>query len=87
MTTDWRSLIIVTVVTIAAAAFVSIVMSAAGRLLDRSSVHAERRYRPSDDDSEDDLPGAADRVGGYVLLGLVGALVLFALWLTVPYFH
>jgi len=32
-------------------------------------------------------PAGATLVGAYVLFGIVGLIVLFGLWLVIPYFH
>lgn len=84
MSIDWTFLIVVAVVTIAAAALVSIIMASGARLLDRAHI---RSLESSGSESSRHLAFSADRAGGIVLLGLVGLLVLFGLWLVIPFFH
>ncbi len=76
MTIDWMSLIIVAIVSITAGAAFAVLLSWAIRLLSVARVAGtEGRGRPS----------AA--VGGWILLGLIGAMLAFGLYLIIPQFH
>ncbi|WP_303323398.1 hypothetical protein [Actinomyces radicidentis] len=78
MSIDWASLGLVTLVTIVATSFVLTITAAAARMLD--DVHVKRETG--------EVAGlhAAEVAAGFFLI-LAGAIVLFGLWLIIPYFH
>lgn len=82
MSIDWTSLLLVAVVTIAATALVAIIMASGARLLDRSQIITTHPH-----DKRGETRATVDRVAGTVLIGVVGLMALFGLWLVVPYFH
>lgn len=75
---DWYSLGLVAVVTIGMTAFVLFITSWAARMLDE--VHIKR--------TSGEVEGlhVAEVAAGFFLL-LAGAIVLYGLWLIIPYFH
>ncbi len=79
MSIDWGSLLLVTIVTVGSAGLVSAVMSLGARMLD----HAHMRIGKTGN------PGAArgERVAGYGMIVLVGLMVLYGLYLVIPFFH
>lgn len=72
---DWVSLIFVAVVSVGATAVFALLLSLAIRLLWVARAAADGR------------PNGAAMVGGWVLLGLIGVMVLLALYLIIPQFH
>lgn len=78
MTVDWTSLALVTVVTVLGTAFVLLITASAARMLDE--VHLKRQAGL--------VQGlhAAEIAAGVFLILAVG-IVLFGLWLIIPYFH
>ncbi|CAM2795799.1 hypothetical protein ACSL103130_02690 [Actinomyces slackii] len=78
MSIDWASLALVTAVTVLGTAFIMVICSWAARMLDE--VHIKR--------SNHEVKGlhAAELSAG-VLLFLAGLIVLYGLWLIIPYFH
>ncbi|MCQ9367767.1 hypothetical protein NQ038_05105 [Brevibacterium sp. 50QC2O2] len=79
MSIDWMSLAVVCGITVGATAVIAIIVATSAKLLDRSHVH-EVNSGPS-------AQASAERIGGMVLLAVVGLMLLFGLWLIVPYFH
>ena len=75
---DWASLALVTVVTVTVTALVILIVSLAARMLDE--VHIKRATH--------EVKGlhAAEVAAGFFLL-LAGLIVLYGLWLIIPYFH
>lgn len=71
---DWVSLIIVAVVSIGVTALFALLLSLAIRLLSVSRTAPGGR-------------STGPAVGGWVLLGLIGGMVLVALYLIIPQFH
>jgi hypothetical protein len=76
MTIDWMSLIIVAVVSITASVVFAILLSWAIRLLSVARVAAD-----------EGTGRASATVGGWVLLGLIGVMLAFGLYLIIPQFH
>lgn len=72
---DWLSLLIVAAVSICATAMFAVLLSVAIRLLSAARASADGDARG---------PAA---VGAWILLGLIGLMVLFALYLIIPQFH
>jgi len=72
---DWVSLIVVAVVSIAATALFALLLAGAIRLLAAARTAGDGVARG---------PAA---IGAWVLLGLIGLLILFALYLIIPQFH
>lgn len=75
---DWASLGIVTVVTVLATAFILFITASAARMLDE--VHVKRQR------GEVEGLHAAEVAAVFFLL-LVLVILLFGLWLIIPYFH
>lgn len=75
---DFGSLGLVTLVTVLATAFILLITASAARMLD--AVHVKRRTGQ--------VQGlhAAELLAGFFLVLAVGIL-LFGLWLIIPYFH
>lgn len=78
MTIDWASLGVVTAVTVLATAFILLITASAARMLDE--VHLKRQ--------RGEVRGlhAAEVAAGFFLV-LAVAILLFGLWLIIPYFH
>ncbi|MDO4243319.1 MAG: hypothetical protein Q4C85_06080 [Actinomyces sp.] len=78
MSIDWASLGLVTVVTVLGTAFILAISSSAARMLDE--VHLRRKAGQ--------VKGihAAEVLAGFFLL-IAAGIVLYGLWLIVPYFH
>ncbi|BDA65690.1 hypothetical protein [Actinomyces capricornis] len=78
MSIDWTSLGLVTAVTVMGTAFIIAITSLAARMLDE--VHIKRITH--------EVKGlhAAEVAAGFFLL-LAGLIVLYGLWLIIPYFH
>ena len=76
ITIDWKALLVVAAVTIAATFVVVTLVATAARLLNTG--HARREAGQA--------PGVT-LAGAYTLFGIVGLIVLFCLWLVIPYFH
>lgn len=72
---DWFSLVIVAVVSVGVTAIFAVLLSFAIKLL--SAAQAT--------DEGDSNAGAT--VGAWILLGLIGVMVLFGLYLIIPQFH
>ncbi|MDR1078001.1 MAG: hypothetical protein LBL55_04990 [Propionibacteriaceae bacterium] len=73
MSIDWWALVQVSVVTIVGAMLIVSLMSLANWLLAPQG---------------DAVPAVGwRRVGGYALIGLMGLIVAFGIYLLVPYFH
>jgi len=70
---NWLALLEVAAVTIFAACLIGVLMSLANWF-----------FTP---DEGLDKPLRAKMVLGWIMLGLMGAIVLFGIWLIVPYFH
>lgn len=78
MIIDWSSLGLVSAATVLGTAFIITITSLAARMLDRAHVRREA--------------GRTDglrtiEVAAGVFLTLAGGIVLFGLWLLIPYFH
>jgi len=76
MTINWSALLQVVVVTVLATVVIVALGSFAARFLDAG--HARR---------DSGQGGTALLVGAYGMLGAIGLIILFALYLMVPYFH
>ncbi|MES6947267.1 hypothetical protein U6X46_08610 [Cutibacterium acnes] len=77
MNIDWTSLGLVSVVTVVATVLIVSVVSGGALMLDRAHVRAEAG---SD--------GAAGLVAlGWTAIGVAGLIVLYGLYLLIPYFH
>lgn len=78
MSVDWASLALVTVVTVLATAFILTIIAAAARMLDE--IHLKRLAG--------EVKGlhAAELAAGFFLTVAIGIL-LFGLWLIIPYSH
>lgn len=78
MSIDWGSLTVVTVVTVLATAFILLITASAARMLDEVHVKRERG----------EISGlhVAEVAAGFFLVLALG-IVLFGLWLIIPYFH
>lgn len=72
---DWFSLIIVAVVSVSVTALFAVLLSFAIKLLSAAEA------------GEDGRSNVGAAVGAWVLLGLIGVMVLFSLYLIVPQFH
>lgn len=75
---DWASLGLVTVVTVLVTSFVLLITAAAARMLDE--IHLKRKA------GEVEGLHAAEVAAGFFLT-LVGVILVFGLWLIIPYFH
>ena len=78
MNVDWASLGLVTVVTVLGTAFILAISSSAARMLDE--VHLRRKA------GEVKGVHAAEVLAGFFLL-IAAGIVVYGLWLIVPYFH
>ena len=77
MNIDWTSLGLVSVVTVVATVLIVSVVSGGALMLDRAPARAEAG---SD--------GAAGLVAlGWTAIGVAGLIVLYGLYLLIPYFH
>jgi len=76
MTIDWKALLDVAVVTVFATVVVVSLIATAATLLNVGHARVEAGQTPG-----------LRMVGGYALFGVVGLIVLFGLWLVIPYFH
>jgi len=77
MNIDWTSLGLVSIVTIAATVLIVSVVSGVAFMLDRA--HAR---------TEAGSDGAAGLVAlGWTAIGVAGRIVLYVLYLLIPYFH
>jgi len=76
MTINWNALLQVVVVSLVVGIGVVVIAAVAARMLD--AAHTGRAIG---------LRGGIARISAYVLFALIGAIVLFGLWLMVPYFH
>lgn len=72
---DWLSLLVVAVVSVGATALFALLLSLAIRFLAAARATADGNIR-----------GPAG-IGAWILLGLIGVMVLFALYLIIPQFH
>jgi hypothetical protein len=72
---DWISLLVVAVVSICATALFAVLLSVAIRMLSVARATADGQAR-----------GPA-LIGAWILLGMIGVMVLFALYLIIPQFH
>jgi len=72
---DWISLLVVAVVSVCATALFALLLSVAIRMLSTARAAADGDARG---------PGV---VGAWILLGLIGVMVAFALYLIIPQFH
>lgn len=78
MSIDWASLALVTAVTVLGTAFIITITSLAARMLDQ--VHIKRMAH--------EVRGLhAAEVAAGLFLALAGLIVLYGLWLIIPYFH
>ena len=76
MTINWSALLLVTVVSLVATVVIVCMGAFAAKLLD--SGHTLRL---------DGRGGTGQIAGAYGLFGAIGLIILFALYLMVPYFH
>lgn len=72
---DWLSLLVVAVVSVCATALFALLLSLAIRLLAAARATADANIR-----------GPAT-IGAWIVLGLIGVMVLFAVYLIIPQFH
>ncbi|SDS59366.1 hypothetical protein [Microlunatus soli] len=76
MKIDWLSLLIVGVVSISVTAVFAVLLSIGIRQISRARLaHEEGRT------------ATAATVTGWIALGLIGVMILFALYLIIPQFH
>jgi threonine/homoserine/homoserine lactone efflux protein len=73
---DWQSLLVVAIVSIVSTVIFVALLSAGIRYVSLAVVRANQRQSP-----------VAARVAGVSFLGLAALLVLFGLYLIVPFFH
>lgn len=78
MTIDWSALGLVAIVTVLGTAFILTITASAARMLDE--VHIKREA------GEVNGLHAAEVMAGFFLVLALG-IVLFGLWLIIPYFH
>ena len=76
MTIDWLALLLVAVVSIAVTLVVVAIVAVGAKLLD----DGQQRQKTSQ-------KAGAQLVGAYSLFGVVGLIILFGLYLIIPYFH
>lgn len=76
MTIDWNALLLVAVVALATTVVVVSLAAFAARMLDAG--HQRQSAGRS---------GGALIYSAYGLLGVIGVIILFGLWLMIPYFH
>jgi len=76
MTINWSALLLVAGVTLLATVVVVGLVATAAKLLDAGHIRQQAGQTPG-----------VTLVGAYVLFGIVGLIVLFGLWLVIPYFH
>lgn len=76
MKIDWLSLLIVAIVSVVTTVVFALLLSTGIRLISRSRLAVE-----------EGRPATAPRVGGWIALGLIGVMILFALYLIIPQFH
>jgi len=77
MNIDWTSLGLVSVVTVVATVLIVSVVSGGALMLDRAHARAEAGR-----------DGAAGLVAlGWTAIGVAGLIVLYGLYLLIPYFH
>lgn len=76
MSIDWGALGVVSIVTLIGTVFVVGVVSCAALLLDLSHARAQAGR-----------PAPALRAGAIALVGCCVLILLFGLWLIIPYFH
>lgn len=76
MKIDWMSLLIVGVVSIAATAIFALLLSVGIRQISRARLAVE-----------DGRSATGPLVTGWAALGLIGLMILFALYLIIPQFH
>jgi hypothetical protein len=73
---DWQSLFVVAIVSIVAAVLFTLLLSGGIRFVSLATVRSNQRES-----------SIVPRVAGFGLLGLAGVLVLFGIYLIVPFFH
>ena len=78
MSIDWASLALVTVVTVLVTSFILAITSSAARMLDEA--HLKRRA------GEGKGLHAAELAAGFFLALALG-IIVFGLWLMIPYYH
>ncbi|MCL2489874.1 MAG: hypothetical protein FWF36_03990 [Propionibacteriaceae bacterium] len=76
MTINWGALGLVAGVTLVATVIVVSLVATAAKLLDAGHVRQQAGQATG-----------FTLVGAWALLGIVGLIVLFGLWLVIPYFH
>jgi len=76
MTIDWKALLLVAVVALITTVVVVSLAAFAARLLDAG--HTQR---------EANGEGMSLIVTAYCFMGVIGLIILFGLWLMIPYFH
>ena len=76
MTIDWNALLLVAVVALATTVVVVSLAAFAARLLDAGHTR-----------QTDGANGTTMIVTAYGLMGIIGLIILFGLWLMIPYFH
>jgi hypothetical protein len=73
---DWLALGKVALVTVIVAVIVVTIVSFAARFLDAAKVRTENGQSAT-----------ALKIGSYALFAVVGLIILFGIWLMIPYFH
>jgi len=76
MTINWSALLLVAGVTLLATVVVVGLIATAAKLMDAGHTRQQSGQAPG-----------VTLAGAYVLFGIVGLIVLFGLWLVIPYFH
>ena len=76
MSIDWGAVGVVSILTLIGTVFVVCVVSCAALLMDLSHARAQAGR-----------PAGAMRAGAAALVGCCAAILLFGLWLIIPYFH
>ncbi|MCL2652766.1 MAG: hypothetical protein FWD63_03140 [Propionibacteriaceae bacterium] len=76
MTINWIALGQVAGVTLIATVIVVALVATAAKLMDAGHVRQQAGQAPG-----------VTLIGAYALLAVVGLIVLFGLWLVIPYFH
>ncbi len=76
MSIEWGNLLLVAVVAIASTGIFAVLLAGSIRLLAQARAAADTGR-----------PTTGSRIGAWTLLGLIGVMLLFALYLIVPQFH
>jgi len=73
---NWSALLLVAGVTLAATVIVVGLVATAAKLMDAGHLRQQSGQTPG-----------VTLVSAYILFGIVGLIVLFGIWLVIPYFH